>query len=175
AAYELPATAKITLPFDGPLLSLTPIAADLQNTIPALLPPPDLSQGLGEVVASHGLKQLRLAETEKYPHVTFFFNGGRDAPFSCEERQLVDSPKVATYDQQPEMSAGDVCDKAETAIRTASHDLIIINFANPDMVGHTGDLAAAIQAVETVDRAVGVLEKAVKQAGGTMLVTADHG
>ncbi|MEK9572879.1 MAG: 2,3-bisphosphoglycerate-independent phosphoglycerate mutase [Alphaproteobacteria bacterium] len=175
AGYELPPSAKITLPFDGPLLSLTPIAADLQKTIPALLPPPDLSQGLGEVVAGHGLKQLRLAETEKYPHVTFFFNGGRDAPFSCEERQLVDSPKVATYDLQPEMSAGDVCDKAETAIRTASHDLIIINFANPDMVGHTGDLAAAIQAVETVDRAVGVLEKAVKQAGGTMLVTADHG
>ncbi len=175
AGYELPAAAKISLPFDGPILSLTPIAADLQNAIPALLPPPDLSQGLGEVVSAYGLKQLRLAETEKYPHVTFFFNGGRDAPFACEERQLVDSPKVATYDQQPEMSARDVCDKAENAIRTASHDLIIINFANPDMVGHTGDLAAAIQAVEMVDRAVGVLEEAIKQVGGSMLVTADHG
>ena len=173
--YERPATAKIKLPFAGPIVSATPIAADLDAAIPALLGPPDLSNGLGAVVAEAGKRQLRLAETEKYPHVTFFFNGGRDSPFHEEERQLVNSPKVATYDLQPEMSAQGVCEIAEKAIRENSHDMIIINFANPDMVGHTGDLEAAKRACEVVDKAVGVLEKAVIEIGGAMLVTADHG
>ena len=173
--YRLSDAAKITLPFTGPILSVTPIAENLKEAIPALLSPPDLSQGLGEVVAASGKRQLRLAETEKYPHVTFFFNGGQDSAFPQEDRQLVNSPKVATYDLQPEMSAKGVCDNAEKAILAGMHDLIIINFANPDMVGHTGDLAAAIKAVETVDEAVGTLEKAIKKAGGVMIVTADHG
>ena len=173
--YRLPENAKIDLPFTSPILSATPIASDLEAAIPALLDPPDLSQGLGAVVAAAGKRQLRLAETEKYPHVTFFFNGGRDTPFDAEDRQLVNSPKVATYDLQPEMSAKGVCDNAEKAIRQNSHDMIIINFANPDMVGHTGDLEAAKRAVEVVDKAVGALEKAVIEAGGAMLVTADHG
>lgn len=174
-SYQLPDTAEISLPFTGPILSVTPIAENLKEAIPALLSPPDLSHGLGEVVAASGKRQLRLAETEKYPHVTFFFNGGQDAAFEQEDRQLVNSPKVATYDLQPEMSAQAVCSNAEKAILEGTHDLIIINFANPDMVGHTGDIKAAIQAVETVDNAVGTLEKAIKRAGGVMIVTADHG
>ena len=174
-SYRLSDAAKITLPFTGPILSVTPIAENLKEAIPALLSPPDLSHGLGEVVAASGKRQLRLAETEKYPHVTFFFNGGQDSAFPQEDRQLVNSPKVATYDLQPEMSAKGVCDNAEKAILAGTHDLIIINFANPDMVGHTGDIAAAIMAVETVDEAVGTLEKAVQKAGGVMIVTADHG
>ena len=174
-SYRLSDAAKISLPFTGPILSVTPIAENLKEAIPALLSPPDLSHGLGEVVAASGRRQLRLAETEKYPHVTFFFNGGQDAAFQQEDRQLVNSPKVATYDLQPEMSAKGVCNNAEKAILEGTHDLIIINFANPDMVGHTGDIAAAIQAVETVDKAVGTLEKAIKKAGGVMVVTADHG
>ena len=173
--YMAPDSAKIKLPFAGPLLSATPIASDLEAAIPALLGPADLSNGLGAVIAAAGKRQLRLAETEKYPHVTFFFNGGRDTPFEEEDRQLVNSPKVATYDLQPEMSAQGVCENAEKAIRLNSHEVIIINFANPDMVGHTGDLEAAKQAVEVVDEAVGRLEKAIIDTGGTMLVTADHG
>ena len=173
--YRLPEAARIHLPFAGPIVSVTPIASDLDTAIPALLGPPDLSHGLGAVVAEAGKRQLRLAETEKYPHVTFFFNGGRDIPFHEEDRQMVNSPIVATYDLQPEMSAQGVCENAEKAIREKSHDMIIINFANPDMVGHTGDLEAAKRACEVVDGAVGILEKALIEAGGVMLVTADHG
>jgi len=164
-----------TLPFGGSAVSLTPIADDLNPHVPFLFGPPDLSGGLGEVVAAAGMKQLRLAETEKYPHVTFFFNGGLDSPYSQEERALVASPKVATYDLQPQMSADAVCARAVQAVQARSHHLIIINFANPDMVGHTGSLEAAVTAVETVDRAVAALVAAVTDAGGAMLVTADHG
>ena len=122
-----------------------------------------------------GLKQLRIAETEKYAHVTFFFNGGEERVFEGEERILVPSPKVATYDLKPEMSAPEVTDKLVEAIGSGKFDLIVVNYANTDMVGHTGNLAAAIKAVEAVDACLGRLMEAVKKAGGALLVTADHG
>ncbi len=129
---------------------------------------------LGAWVAQHGLRQFRLAETEKYPHVTFFLNGGREVPEPLEERAMPQSPKVATYDLQPEMSAPEVSAELVQAIG-AGYDLIVVNFANPDMVGHTGDLNAAIAAVEAVDSALGAALTALNAAGGAMLVTADHG
>ena len=134
-----------------------------------------LANGLGEVVSRAGMKQLRIAETEKYAHVTFFFNGGEEAVFPGEERILVPSPKVATYDLKPEMSAFEVTDKLVAAIAGGTFDLVVVNFANTDMVGHTGDLQAAIKAVEAVDKCLGRLEQAVRKAGGAMLITADHG
>ena len=129
---------------------------------------------LGEWVAKQGLTQFRLAETEKYPHVTFFLNGGREVPFDGEERAMPKSPKVATYDLQPEMSAGEVADHLVSAIERG-FDLIVVNFANPDMVGHTGSLRAAIKACEAVDQGLGRALKALEAAGGAMIVTADHG
>jgi 2,3-bisphosphoglycerate-independent phosphoglycerate mutase len=129
---------------------------------------------LGEWVARHGLRQFRLAETEKYPHVTFFLNGGKEVPEPEEDRFMPSSPKVATYDLQPEMSADEVTAKFIEAI-AEGYDLIVTNYANPDMVGHTGDLAAAIKACEAVDRGLGQVVAAVKAAGGAMIVTADHG
>jgi 2,3-bisphosphoglycerate-independent phosphoglycerate mutase len=116
-----------------------------------------------------------MAETEKYPHVTYFLNGGREPPYEGEDRIMVPSPKVATYDLQPEMSAPELTEKAVTAIRSGAYDMIILNFANPDMVGHTGVLAAAIKAVETVDAGLGAIAAAVAAQGGALLVTADHG
>lgn len=130
---------------------------------------------LGAVVAKAGRTQLRMAETEKYPHVTYFLNGGRETPFPGEERILVASPKVATYDLQPEMSAPELTDRAVEAIDSGRFDLIVLNYANPDMVGHTGNLAAAIKAVETVDTGLGRIAEAVRRRGGALLVTADHG
>jgi 2,3-bisphosphoglycerate-independent phosphoglycerate mutase len=130
---------------------------------------------LGEVVANAGKTQLRMAETEKYPHVTYFLNGGREEPFSGEERIMVPSPKVATYDLQPEMSAPELTDKAVSAIDSGKYDLIVLNFANPDMVGHTGSLPAAIKAVETVDTSLGRIAEAIDRQHGALLVTADHG
>lgn len=141
----------------------------------ALFPPETLTGILGEVVAKAGLKQLRIAETEKYAHVTFFLNGGEERVYPGEERILIPSPKVATYDLQPEMSAPEVTDKLVDAIESGTFDLIVVNFANGDMVGHTGILEAAIKAAETVDTCLGRLEKALIKAGGTMIVTADHG
>ena len=140
-----------------------------------LFPPERLEKLLGEVVAARGLKQLRMAETEKYPHVTYFFNGGIEQPFPGEDRILVASPKVATYDLQPEMSAAELTEKAVAAINSGEYDLIVLNFANPDMVGHTGVLAAAIKAVEAVDKGLGAIADAVAAQGGALLVTADHG
>lgn len=140
-----------------------------------LFPPQILTRTLGEVVADAGKTQLRLAETEKYPHVTFFFNGGAEAVLPGEERCMIQSPKVATYDLQPEMSADGVLAAALDSIRSGTHDLLIMNFANPDMVGHTGNLDAAIIAVETVDAAIGEIEACLKVAKGQMLLTADHG
>ena len=140
-----------------------------------LFPPQELHNILGAVLAANGLTQLRIAETEKYAHVTFFFNGGREEAFAGEDRILVPSPDVATYDLQPEMSAAEVTDKLVAAIESDRYDLIIINYANPDMVGHTGVLEAAKTAVQTVDSCLARLEKAVRTAGGTLLVTADHG
>jgi len=130
---------------------------------------------LGETVSKAGLKQLRIAETEKYAHVTFFFNGGEERVFDGEERILVPSPKVATYDLKPEMSAPEVTDKLVDAIGSGKFDLIVVNYANSDMVGHTGNLDAAIKAIEAVDTALGRLMDAVKKAGGALFVTADHG
>jgi 2,3-bisphosphoglycerate-independent phosphoglycerate mutase len=150
-------------------------SAKLAGHLTSLFPPIDLVQTLGEVVADAGLKQLRIAETEKYPHVTFFLNGGREAVFDGEERILIPSPKVKTYDLKPEMSADEVTDRLVEAIRGQEFDLIIANFANPDMVGHTGDLDAAIKAVETVDRSIGRVTEALEEVGGTMFLTADHG
>jgi 2,3-bisphosphoglycerate-independent phosphoglycerate mutase len=116
-----------------------------------------------------------MAETEKYPHVTYFLNGGREDPYRGEDRIMVPSPKVATYDLQPEMSAPELTQKAVDAIRSGKYDLIVLNYANPDMVGHTGSLPAAIEAVETVDAGVGALAQAIEDAGGALLITADHG
>ena len=129
----------------------------------------------GEVVSKHGLTQLRIAETEKYAHVTFFFNGGEEKQYPGEDRILVPSPKVATYDLQPEMSAEEVTVNVVNAINSAKYDTIILNYANPDMVGHTGSLPAAIKAVEKIDDCVGRVVKAILNQHGTLLITADHG
>jgi 2,3-bisphosphoglycerate-independent phosphoglycerate mutase len=157
------------------MVGMTSYSDVLDSHMSALYPPIDLADTLGEVVARAGRRQLRLAETEKYPHVTFFFNGGAESAQDGEDREMVPSPPVATYDLQPEMSADGVLAAALASIRAKAHDLLIINFANPDMVGHTGDLAAAITAVETVDRCVGALVEALETADGQMLLTADHG
>ncbi len=156
-------------------VGMTRYSADHDRFMDTLFPHQDLDGIMGQVVSEAGLTQLRIAETEKYAHVTFFFNGGRERVFAGEERILVPSPKVATYDLQPEMSAPEVTEKLLTAINSGAFDLIIANYANGDMVGHTGILEAAVKAVETVDNSLGVLETAVKEAGGVMLVTADHG
>lgn len=130
---------------------------------------------LGEYLASNGLTQLRIAETEKYPHVTFFFNGGEETVFAGEDRILVPSPQVATYDLQPEMSAYEVTDKLEEAILSKKYNTIICNYANGDMVGHTGNLQAAIKAIETLDSCIGRVVKAMQSIGGEVIITADHG
>jgi 2,3-bisphosphoglycerate-independent phosphoglycerate mutase len=130
---------------------------------------------LGAVVSAAGLRQLRMAETEKYPHVTYFLNGGEETPYPGEDRIMVASPKVATYDLQPEMSAPELTDKAVAAIGSGTYDLIVLNFANADMVGHTGSLEAATRAVEAVDAGLGRIAAAIRAAGGALFVTADHG
>ncbi|MGN8774070.1 2,3-bisphosphoglycerate-independent phosphoglycerate mutase [Candidatus Weimeria sp. HCP3S3_B5] len=135
----------------------------------------ELKNTFGQFLADHGMTQARIAETEKYAHVTFFFNGGVEEPNPGEDRILVKSPKVATYDLQPEMSAPEVCDKLCASIRSGKYDVIIINFANPDMVGHTGVLDAAVKAVETVDTCVGKAVEALKEMDGVMFICADHG
>lgn len=137
--------------------------------------PSDLDNTFGEVVSQHGLKQLRIAETEKYPHVTFFFNGGREDKFPGEDRILINSPKVATYDLKPEMSAYEVTDTLLKEIEAEKHDAIILNFANPDMVGHSGKLEPTIKAVEAVDECLGKVVDLVLSKGGVALITADHG
>ncbi|MCL2408152.1 MAG: 2,3-bisphosphoglycerate-independent phosphoglycerate mutase [Oscillospiraceae bacterium] len=144
--------------------------------IPVAYPPDMPEHTLGEIISSAGLHQLRIAETEKYAHVTFFFNGGREEPFPGEERILVPSPaEFATYDLIPEMSAYKAADAACAEILSGKHDVVIINFANCDMVGHTGDFAATVKAVETVDTCVGKIKNAVDQVGGLLIVTSDHG
>lgn len=154
---------------------MTEYSVALEPLFPALFPAENLTRILGEVVAEAGLKQLRIAETEKYAHVTFFLNGGREQEFPGEERILVPSPKVATYDLKPEMSAEEVTDKLVDAIASDRFDLIVVNYANGDMVGHTGILSAAVKAAETIDRCLGRLEKATLEKGGALFVTADHG
>ena len=148
---------------------------DAKLPAPVAFAPDDLRDTLGELLAAHGLTQLRIAETEKYAHVTFFFSGGREDPYPGEERILMPSPKVATYDLQPEMSCPELTAKLVDAIERDAFDVIVCNIANPDMVGHSGNLAAAILAAEAVDVAIGAIEAAVRKAGGALLVTADHG
>jgi 2,3-bisphosphoglycerate-independent phosphoglycerate mutase len=156
-------------------IGMTPYSEELEALMQSIFQPDDLSNVLGEIVSSVGRAQLRMAETEKYPHVTYFLNGGREEPYAGEDRIMVPSPKVATYDLQPEMSAPELTDKAVEAIGSGKYDLIVLNYANPDMVGHTGSLPAAIKAVETVDTGLGRIVEAIRQAGGALLVTADHG
>ncbi len=153
---------------------MTQYDASMPNVMVAYKPQ-TLENTLGEYLSNKGLTQLRIAETEKYAHVTFFFNGGVEKQYEGEDRILVNSPKVATYDMQPEMSAVPVCDKVVEAILSKKYDVVILNFANCDMVGHTGVFSAAVTAVETVDYCVGRVARATLEAGGTMLLTADHG
>jgi 2,3-bisphosphoglycerate-independent phosphoglycerate mutase len=143
--------------------------------IPAAFAPQSIRNGFGEYLATRGLKQLRIAETEKYAHVTYFFNGGVETPYPGEDRVMVPSPKVATYDLQPEMSAREVTDKLVAAIQSREYEAIVCNYANGDMVGHTGDLAAATRAIETLDECVGRAVEAMQAIGGEVLITADHG
>jgi len=138
-------------------------------------PPESLNNFIGQIVSENGLKQYRTAETEKYPHVTYFFNGGVEIPLPGEERHLVPSPRVATYDMQPEMSAQELTISCSNAIKSGNYSFIVINFANPDMVGHTGDFEATKKAIETVDRCIGKIVNATGEMGGSILITADHG
>ncbi|MDB5739372.1 MAG: hypothetical protein JWP16_412 [Alphaproteobacteria bacterium] len=159
----------------GAAAGMTEYSQDLKPLMGAIFPPEDVRETLGEVIAAHHMKQLRIAETEKYAHVTFFLNGGREDVFDGEDRILVPSPKVATYDHKPEMSAYQVTDKLEAAILSGKYDLIVCNYANPDMVGHTGIMSAAILAVDTIDECLGRLRTALEKVNGVMLLTADHG
>ena len=156
-------------------VGMTRYSDELAPYLGVLFPPDRLEHILGQVASEAGRRQLRAAETEKYPHVTYFLNGGQETTFPGEDRIMVPSPKVATYDLQPEMSAPELTEKAVAAIDAKKYDLIVLNFANPDMVGHTGSLPAAIKAVETVDAGLGRIADAVKRQGGALLVTADHG
>ncbi|RNF39334.1 2,3-bisphosphoglycerate-independent phosphoglycerate mutase [Planococcus salinus] len=160
-------------PLDLTFVSFTSYSDDLKTRV--AFETLNLSQTLGEVVSANGLKQLRIAETEKYPHVTFFMSGGREDVFPGEERILVDSPKVATYDLKPEMSAYEVTERLVDRIEEGAHDVIILNFANPDMVGHSGMLEPTIRAVEAVDDCLGKIIEALHEKGGSAIVTADHG
>ncbi len=164
---------RATWPNPMDVVTFTQYEKDLPVSV--AFPPQPLDQMLGDVVAEQGLRQFRIAETEKYPHVTYFFNGGRERPLLGEERHLVPSPKVATYDQAPAMSAWGVTDGVIQAIAKGTYALIVVNYANPDMVGHTGVMDAAVQAIETVDHCIGRIVEATNRAGGTILITADHG
>jgi 2,3-bisphosphoglycerate-independent phosphoglycerate mutase len=157
------------------VVAMTRYSDDLADRLSVLFAPQSLDDLLGEVVSRAGRRQLRMAETEKFPHVTYFLNGGREALLPGEERIMVPSPKVATYDLQPEMSAPELTDRAVAAIGSGQYDLIVLNFANPDMVGHTGQLAAAVKAVEAVDAGLGRIVSAIEAQGGVLLATADHG
>jgi 2,3-bisphosphoglycerate-independent phosphoglycerate mutase len=158
-----------------PLSFVTFTQYDPELPVSVAFLPQNLSNILGEVIANHGLKQFRTAETEKYAHVTYFFNGGLEEPFAGEDRELVSSPMVATYDKEPAMSAQAVTDVAIAAIEKREYSLVVMNYANPDMVGHTGKIEATVTAIETVDRCLGRLVEAIGKVGGTVLITADHG
>ena len=162
-----------THPPDAQVVTMTEYDATFD--LPVAFPPNQPEDTLGETLADAGLTQLRIAESEKYPHVTYFLNGGREVEFEGEIRRIVDSPDVPTYDLQPEMSAPEVTDTAIDVIEREDPDVMVLNYANPDMVGHTGDFDAAVTAVEAVDAQLGRLADAVQAAGGHLLVTADHG
>jgi 2,3-bisphosphoglycerate-independent phosphoglycerate mutase len=148
---------------------------DKKFMLPVVIPPESLDNILANVMGQMNLRNLRVAETEKYAHVTYFFNGGVESPFPGEDRQMVPSPKVATYDLKPEMSAAGIADIVEKAVEDATFDVIVVNFANADMVGHSGKIEPTIKAVETVDSCLDRIERAVRRKGGAMLITADHG
>jgi 2,3-bisphosphoglycerate-independent phosphoglycerate mutase len=167
--------ARKRVPHFADRLGMSEYSDALAPLYDTLFPPQSLTHIMGQLVSEAGMKQLRIAETEKYAHVTFFFNGGREDVFPGEDRILVQSPKVATYDLKPEMSAPEVTDKLVAAIQSGTYDFILVNFANGDMVGHTGILDAAIHAVEAIDASLGRLWAAVEKAGGALMVTADHG
>ncbi len=156
-------------------LGMTEYSTELSKFMNSIFVNENIKETLGEVVSKANLKQLRLAETEKYPHVTFFFNGGEETVYPGETRIMIPSPKISTYDLKPEMSAKKVETKLISSIKNKTYDLIVINFANPDMVGHTGNLKAAIKAVETVDTAIGNIKDTIIKYDGVMLLTADHG
>ena len=166
---------RARLPHFAAALGLSRYSDELAPYMGVMFPPQSMDHLLGQEVAAAGRRQLRIAETEKYPHVTYFFNGGIETPNPGEDRVMVPSPKVATYDLQPEMSAPELTDKAVAAIASGQYDLIVMNYANPDMVGHTGNLEAAKIAVHTVDTGIGRLAAAVSAQGGALLITADHG
>ena len=155
------------------ILTFTQYEAKLP--VKVAFPPESLNNFIGQIVSDHGLKQYRTAETEKYPHVTYFFNGGIEVPLPGEQRHLIPSPRVATYDMAPEMSAEELTISCSNAIKTGQYSFVVINFANPDMVGHTGNMDAAIKAIETVDRCIGKIVNATGEMGGSILITADHG
>ncbi len=157
----------------GQFVSLTEYNAEFKN--PVAFPPDKMKNVFGEYLSKLGMRQLRIAETEKYAHVTFFFNGGLETPFDGEDRILVKSPQVTTYDMQPEMSAPELTDKLVAAIHSGDYDVIICNYANPDMVGHTGNFDAAVNAIEALDVCIGRVYEAMQHAGGEMIITADHG
>lgn len=161
------------LPKLANFITLTQYAADIKARI--AFPTQTLNNVLGKYISDLDLKQLRIAETEKYAHVTFFFNGGQETPFPGEERILVPSQKVATYDLKPEMSAPEITDQLIKAIHGKKYDLIICNFANPDMVGHTGNFAATVQAIEVIDKCIKQIVASLKEVGGELIITADHG
>ncbi|QKT03662.1 2,3-bisphosphoglycerate-independent phosphoglycerate mutase [Ectothiorhodospiraceae bacterium 2226] len=167
-AFERAATPKL-----GAFVTLTEYSEDFD--VPVAFPPERMTNVFGEYIAKLGLHQLRIAETEKYAHVTFFFNGGQEVPFDGEDRILVPSPNVATYDLQPQMSAPEVTDRLVEAIESGRYEVIICNYANPDMVGHTGNMEATVQAIEALDGCLGRVADAVRRTGGELLITADHG
>ena len=148
---------------------------DKKFTLPVVVPPESLENILANVMANLKLRNLRVAETEKYAHVTYFFNGGVEQPFPGEDRVLVPSPKVPTYDLKPEMSAAGIAEAVVKAVEGGTFDVLIVNFANADMVGHSGKIEPTVKAVETVDACLGEIEKAVRRKGGALLITADHG
>jgi len=164
---------RARLPKLAAYIGLTQYSAKI--AAPAAFAPGSLNNVLGEYLAKNGKTQLRIAETEKYAHVTFFFSGGREEPFEGEERILIPSPKVATYDLQPEMSAPEVTDRIVEAIEQQRYDVIVVNYANGDMVGHSGVFDAAVKAVEALDLCVGRIVEALDKVGGEALITADHG
>jgi 2,3-bisphosphoglycerate-independent phosphoglycerate mutase len=166
--------------FDGKInfcaaVSMTEYSDQLNQHFAVLFPTIKIKNSLGEIFANLGLKQLRIAETEKYAHVTFFFSGGREVEFKGEDRILVQSPPVATYDLLPEMSAAEIGNKLSAAIKSDQYDFIVVNYANPDMVGHSGIISASIKACETIDQQLGMLRDTILEQDGIMIISADHG